>query len=285
MSHSQTIYDKNALSRMPLDVSVTPRKFQAEDYSKANKYWFANNAVLSLGTSLFSIYIPRGEKFFIKSVRYFEDQITDPDLKQKIKAFIQQEANHYQAHEVFNDSLNAKDIRVQREIEAAEKMFTFMEKWLPKKTQLGITVFAEHMTATGAKQMLKSPEVAKHQDAEVRKLWEWHAVEEIEHKSVAFDVYEAIGCGYVHRMWSVFIGLIIQIPFLGLSARRIFKREGQKVSIKQQAHQARKLMAKFHPDQKSIVDEFKMYFKPGFHPWQIDDREFLQGWYQRNNNS
>jgi len=285
MSHSHSIYDKNALSRMPIDVSVTPRKFEADDYSKTNKYWFANNAVLSLGASLFSIYIPRGEKFFIKSVRYFEDQITDPDLKQKIKAFIQQEANHYQAHEVFNDSLIEKDVRVQREIDAAEQMFSFMEKWLPKKTQLGITVFAEHLTATGAKQMLKNPEVAKHQDPEVRKLWEWHAVEEIEHKSVAFDVYEAIGCGYVHRMWSVFIGLLIQIFCLGMSVRRIFKREGQKISIKQQAREARKLMVKFHPDQKSIVEEFKMYFKPGFHPWQIDDREFLRGWYQRNNNS
>jgi len=270
------------LSRMPENVSMTVRKFQSEDYANSHKYWFANNAVLSLAASVFSIYIPRGEKFFIKSVRYFEDQIGDPDLKEKVSDFIKQEANHYQAHDKFNESMKDKGVDVDAELRTAERMFSLLEKWLPKKTQLGITVFAEHITATGAKQMLKRPEIAKHQDPEVRKLWEWHAAEEIEHKSVAFDVYEAMGCGYIHRMWSVFIGLVIQIPFLFVSIRRVFRTAASDVSIPQQRREAGKLMKEFHPDRRDIVDEFKLYFKPGFHPWDIDDRPFLNEWYEKH---
>ncbi len=269
------------LSRMPEDVSLTVRKFSGEDYSQSDKYWFANNAVLSMATSVFSIYIPRGEKFFIKSVRYFEDQIKDPELKAKVSDFIKQEANHYQAHERFNESLKEKGIDVDKELATAELMFSFMEKWLPKKTQLGITVFAEHITATGAKQMLKSPEIAAHQDPEVRRLWEWHAVEEIEHKSVAYDVYEAMGCGYIHRMWSVFIGLVVQVGFLTRSIRRTFRKESEQVSLREHRQGALALLKKFHPDRQALKEEFLMYFKPGFHPWQIDDRPFIEAWYQK----
>jgi predicted metal-dependent hydrolase len=279
-----TAHAKAEGSLMPEDVTVTVRKFQADDYGNARKYWFANNAVMSMAASVFSIYIPRGEKFFIKSVRYFEDRIEDPELKEKVKDFIKQEANHYRAHEDFNASLETKGINVQKELDTAERMFSLMEKWLPKKTQLGITVFAEHLTATGAKQMLKNPQVAEHQDPEVRKLWEWHAAEEIEHKSVAYDVYEAMGCGYFHRMWSVLIGLVFQFGFLYGSMKRVLKKEGETVSIKQQAGEARRLMKEFHPDRKELLEEFKMYFKPGFHPWQIDDRPFLKTWYQKQNN-
>lgn len=270
------------LSRMPEDLELTVRKFSGEDYSHSDKYWFANNAVLSLATSVFSIYIPRGEKFFIKSVRYFEDQITDPELKAKVADFIKQEANHYQAHDRFNASLKEKGIDVDKEIATAEKMFSLMEKWLPRKTQLGITVFAEHITATGAKQMLKNPAIAEYQDPEVRRLWEWHAVEEIEHKSVAYDVYEAMGCGYIHRMWSVFIGFLFQVGFLTKSFRRVFRKDIEAgISMKKEREEALKLMKKFHPDREELKREFLMYFKPGFHPWQIDDRPFLEAWYQK----
>ena len=126
---------------------------------------------------------------------------------------------------------------------------------------------------------LSTPSLAEVQDAEVRKLWAWHAVEEIEHKSVAFDVYEAIGCGYFHRMWSVFIGNIVQLFFMSGSIRRIFK--GQK-NLMRQRKEARKLMKSHHEGHRELFMEFFMYFKPNFHPWLIDDRSLLEEWYTQN---
>lgn len=270
----------DALSRKPLDVSLIARPLKQPDYPSVSKNWFADNAVLTTSINVFSIYIPRGEKFFIKSVRYFEDQIRDQDLQGLIKTFIKQEANHYKAHEVFNAGLENQNIRSLREEKAAEKLFAFMEKYLSKKVQLGITVFDEHLTASGAKLLLESKDLAESLDPEMRKLWEWHAVEEIEHKSVAFDVYEAMGCGYFHRMFSAIIGTLIQGVYIIASENRLLKEQGVK-RFGPEGKRAGKILASV-VNLKKVVKEFVLYFKPGFHPWDIDDRPFIQAWYEQH---
>ena len=278
MNNITTAY--NVLSRKPADVNLVARPFKDPEYQQVSKYWFADNAVLSIAMTVFSIYIPRGEKFFIKSVRYFENDIQDKELRELIRLFIKQEANHYKAHDVFNHGLEKKNIRSLREEKAAEKLFSFMEKWLPKKVQLGITVFDEHITATGAKALLESPELVRSLEPEMRTLWEWHAVEEIEHKSVAFDVYEAMGCGYFHRMFSALVGGIIQGVMILASENRLMKEEGVK-RFGPEGKKAVGLLRKFH-DLRKVARDFMMYFKPGFHPWDIDDRALIQAWYKKN---
>lgn len=280
MSQATTL--NHSLSRKPFDVSLQARNLEQPDYPSVSKNWFAGNAVLTTSINVFSIYIPRGEKFFIKSVRYFEDKINDQELRELVKIFIKQEANHYKAHEVFNTGLEKQNIRSLREEKAAEKLFTFMEKWLPKKIQLGITVFDEHLTATGAKLLLESEALAQSLDPEMRKLWEWHAVEEIEHKSVAFDVYEAMGAGYFHRMFSALIGAIIQGVYIIASENRLLKEQGVKrFGPAGQGRAAGKILTSV-VNIKKVAKEFVLYFKPGFHPWDIDDRPFINAWYKKH---
>lgn len=270
----------DTLSRKPAEVKLVARTFRDPEYQKVSKYWFAGNAVLSVAMTVFSIYIPRGEKFFIKSVRYFENDIQDSELQDLIRLFIKQEANHYKAHDVFNHGLEQKNMRALREERAADKLFTFMEKWLPEKVQLGITVFDEHLTATGAKVLLESPRLVESLEPEMRTLWEWHAVEEIEHKSVAFDVYEAMGCGYFHRMFSAILGVLIQGVMILASENRLMREEGVK-RFGPEGKKALRLLRKFS-DLRKVVRNFVLYFKPGFHPWDIDDRALIQAWYQKN---
>jgi len=277
---SQITVTAQTFSRKPSDVSIVVRNLEQQEYSGVSKNWFGNNGVLTASMNVFSIYIPRGEKFFIKSVRYFEDKIEDPELLSLVKAFIKQEANHYKAHEVFNAGLEHQNIRSSREEKAAEKLFSFMEKWLPKKMQLGITVFDEHLTASGAKLLLQSEKLAASLDPEMRKLWEWHAVEEIEHKSVAFDVYEAMGCGYFHRMFSALVGLIVQSVFIIGSENRLLREQG--ITRFGSEGKAAGRLIKSAIDIKAVVKEFVMYFKPGFHPWDIDDRPFIKEWYTKH---
>jgi uncharacterized protein len=279
MNNMISSYD--VLSRKPADVNLVARPFTDPEYRNVSKYWFAENAVLSVAMTVFSIYIPRGEKFFIKSVRYFENDIHDKELRELIRLFIKQEANHYKAHDVFNHGLEQKNMRSLREEKAAEKLFTFMEKWLPKKIQLGITVFDEHITATGAKVLLESKELVQSLEPEMRTLWEWHAVEEIEHKSVAFDVYEAMGAGYVHRIFSALLGIVIQGVMLVASENRLMKEEGVK-RFGSEGKKAVRLLRKF-TDFRRVARDFLLYFKPGFHPWDIDDRALIEAWYEKNN--
>ncbi len=58
-----------------------------------------------LAASLSAVF-PDGEDFFVRSVRHFRDQITDPELKRQVAGFIGQEAMHGREHRVFNDRLD-----------------------------------------------------------------------------------------------------------------------------------------------------------------------------------
>lgn len=277
---NQTSMAVQTLSRKPDDIFLLARRLEQPDYQSVNTDWFADNPILTTYMNVFSIYIPRGEKFFIKSVRYFEEQIDDAVLREQVKTFIKQEANHYKAHDDFNHGLEQRNVRSLREERAAEKLFTFMEKYLPRKIQLGITVFDEHITATGAKLLLEHEALAQTLDPEMRTLWEWHAVEEIEHKSVAYDVYQAMGAGYFHRLFSAFLAVVIQGVFLIGSENRLLKERGVK-RFGLAGKEAVKTLSGIL-NLKKVSKEFLLYFKPGFHPWDIDDRSFVKAWYAKN---
>lgn len=66
-------------------------------------------------------------------------------------------------------------------------------------TKLGATMCIEHITAIVAAEMIADHRHLEGSDEEMRKLWLWHGIEEIEHKAVAFDVWM-----YVTRDWSPF---------------------------------------------------------------------------------
>src|SRR3954463_12854487 len=53
-----------------------------------------------------SAVFPDGEDFFVRSVRHFRDQITDPALKRQVAGFIGQEAMHGREHRALNDHLD-----------------------------------------------------------------------------------------------------------------------------------------------------------------------------------
>ena len=103
-------------SRLPNGVVIQPRRFEFRDLKSVPQYWFADNPLITHLENAFSILIPPGERFFIRSVRLFEDRLADPELKDLVRAFIQQEGLHTRAHNEFNQSLRQFGIDVEREI-------------------------------------------------------------------------------------------------------------------------------------------------------------------------
>jgi predicted metal-dependent hydrolase len=117
--------------------------------------------------AVLSAMFPDGEDFFVRSVRNFRDRIDDPALKRDVAGFIGQEAIHGREHRVLIASPMAN---------------------------LAATAALEHYTATLAEILLSSEEAREQLGtAELRDVFLWHALEESEHKAVAFDVYRAVG--------------------------------------------------------------------------------------------
>jgi predicted metal-dependent hydrolase len=167
---------------------------------------FANDGdlVSSHVAAALSGVFPDGEDFFVASVRHYRDKITDPDLKRQVNGFIGQEAMHGREHRVFN----ARLAELGYPTKAVERFTRFglrlRTKYAPAKANLAATAALEHFTATLAELVLTSEETRNMFGHDgVRNLFTWHALEESEHKAVAFDVYRAVGGGERLRVWTM----------------------------------------------------------------------------------
>ncbi len=148
-------------------------------------------------------------------MRHYQDQITDPELKKAIKGFIGQEAHHSREHELMNGFLQERGVdlaRLEREILG---FMNLMRKYLSPERQLAHTVAVEHFTALMAEEFLLKYDALEEMDPRIAPIWAWHAIEESEHKAVAFDVYKAIGGSEFTRVTEM---MIVSVLFPVFSA-------------------------------------------------------------------
>src|SRR6478609_4705194 len=180
----------------PVGRKVPTRRISFEESLRELPKHFAVDGDLLLshiGASLSSVF-PDGEDFFVRSVRHFRDEITDPELKRQVAGFIGQEAMHGREHRAFNDRLDELGYPVKRYERITRAGLKNRERIASPKSNLAATAALEHFTATLAELLLTNEDVRRDfGHDEVRNLFLWHALEESEHKAVAFDVYKAIG--------------------------------------------------------------------------------------------
>lgn len=262
-------------NHLPSGVSIQPREPDMSALRNTPKLWFGGNPRLTIFNNVFSLYIPRGELFFIRSVRYYKDQIKDPELQAMITAFMQQETLHSKAHDAFNESFKNHGFDVDKELEYINRHFDWVEKWVPKRIQLGMTVFFEHLTASMAEGAFEIPKEESIIPLDVKEFFQWHAAEELEHKNVAFDVLTEIGGGYVTRMVSAILGPLLMLPAVRKTGQRM-----RKVYNESMTEENKQQMKEKGEADKRLKKQVRKYYSPSFHPWKQDDREILKQWYE-----
>lgn len=260
----------------PEGVSMQPREFSFADIDAIPQYWNMDNPVLTHFENAFSIMIPPGERFFIDSVRHHEKRVTDDEGRELIRAFVQQEGLHSRAHDRFNASYAKFGIDVRKQQRYADRVFGRLRRWLPWRIQLGITVFAEHLTAVGAHTLLDNDDAEDEMDPQMLEFWRWHAAEELEHKSVAFDLFAKVGGRYATRMLSVFIAVaLLAVPMLRITKGMM--NDDTHAPTRAERKEAAAFQRKILRQQAPML---AAYLRPSFHPWQIDDTAMLERWYQ-----
>ncbi|MFW2036384.1 metal-dependent hydrolase [Acinetobacter junii] len=204
------------------------------DKNKKFSFYYEDNSVVTSLFVVLSAMFPPGEMFFIESVRNVRDQITDEKLLEDIRNFIAQEAFHSREHKSLNEHLIQSNYPEVVEIEALTKARLDKFRKLPKVEQLAATVVMEHFTATLARLLLTDPLIKQKTTQESRNLWEWHALEELEHKSVAFDALKAIGGNTVRNRRIALIRVARFIaPITFDYWIQILKRKDIKFSVKE----------------------------------------------------
>lgn len=188
---------------------LTVRRMDFEFSDEVPEYWYGNDPFRTLLLAALSAGFPPGECFFIDSVRQFRDQISDPELKKAISAFIGQEAHHSKEHAGLNELMVRRGHAVNKiENEVARLMDKLRLKLSPAE-QLAHTAAIEHFTALMSEQFLLHADELESMDPQMAKLWAWHAVEETEHKAVAFDVFKAVSGDEWIRIKQMLIGSVL----------------------------------------------------------------------------
>ncbi|MDV2469315.1 metal-dependent hydrolase [Acinetobacter chinensis] len=276
MTTTQATTEKSYLKR-PKAIGITVRKPQFNPKA-IRRHFFANSPVMSHLLTALSSTFPIGEQFFVHSVRNVREKVTDEKLQAEIAAFIGQEAMHSKAHAEFNDAWRRDDYNLDSFQAWLGRRDAFIKNAHPK-LQLAVTCAFEHFTALLGGYILRHPEVLSTLDDDAIKLWVWHAIEEIEHRAVAFDVYQAVyKDDKVRRnvMKSVTTGFA-SLTFY--SASRLFMQDWRKSvpKVTQNAfgvYMIGKMLI-------SLIPEYLSYFKADFHPSEIDYTDLVNHWKAR----
>lgn len=246
------------------------------DFSQTPKYWFLDNAFLTRYMDGMASLFPDGEMFFVNSVRAVRDEVTDEALQKEISAFIGQEAMHAKAHREFDAYLAQTGLPIHECEQVAVRLLGLVKPLKSKKLELAVTAALEHFTATWAQRLLThQPSRERMLAPEMRRLFTWHAVEESEHKTVAFDVYKAVGGDYPTRVVAMALAMAILPAALAYIELKLLRHDRQLLNLKGWAKGLWYMFGPtgfFTPTIPLLFD----YFRPGFHPNDHDAGEALE---------
>lgn len=244
------------------------------------KNWHGQGTQVSHFFNALSLLFPAGERFFMDSVRNYRDQIDDPVLKKQVLAFIGQEAMHSREHVEYNEMLQANRLPARKIDQQNWAVTGWMKRVMPHWMQLAHTVAVEHYTAMLAGLMLDDPTRLEGSEEGYRQMWLWHALEETEHKAVAFDVWNAVikpgPIRYLKRVSVFLLATVTFWPVVFLIHTALIR------SDRYADHRVRGMgrVIKFlygprHGVFPRIAGEWLSFFRPGFHPWDHDNRHHL----------
>jgi uncharacterized protein len=262
----------------PSDLTITPRDRRFGRGTRTERWWNGGDPVATALYNALSATFPKGEAFFVESVRKFRDG-TPPKLAAEIKAFTTQEVMHSREHVAFNKRAHEAGYNL-KPLEDRVDWRLDMVRSRPPIASLAATMALEHFTAILAHELLKDPRHLAACDPESAAMWRWHAIEEIEHKGVAYDTWlHATRDWPRFKRWSVKakVMLLVTRNFLidrTAGALELLRQDG----LTGPGTWARLFWFAFgRPGMmRKVFAAWASFFMPGFHPWNHDDRPLIE---------
>ncbi|HEU5084261.1 MAG TPA: metal-dependent hydrolase [Acidimicrobiales bacterium] len=192
--------------RPTFDLSDLPRRWVGGSRLGT---WFGNAG---------HVFIPLGEEFFIDAVKEFRDRIDDPLLRREVASFMGQEAVHARIHQSVWDELRAQGVPVDAYASTIEQLRRTLEPFVPAELRLATTAALEHFTAAFGRAFLDE-DLEGVLPEPMAALLVWHGAEELEHRSVAFDVLAGVDDDLALRVAGLALAatLLVVVPGAGVA--------------------------------------------------------------------
>lgn len=258
---------------------VAPRK-TTFDLTEARVHWLADDAQATHTLNVGNLLFPSGERFFNDSLRNALPYVSDDRLRKDIRGFLGQEVTHGNEHERCVERMEEHGIDFRRELDLFERGRKVLNERVgslpePLRRQavllmVAATAAAEHFTASLAGYILEDNTWAHGDvDPDMAHLFLWHASEEIEHRHVAFDVYQHIGGGYVRRALVMApLGLAVLVVWPLLTSEVMRRDPASRGMWSWRRHRASVRRGEVFSLPRALWD-MRLYFKPGHHPGEL----------------
>jgi predicted metal-dependent hydrolase len=271
------------MKNRPSDLVIVNRRIEYNPLSilKENRIWNSEGIVMTHFLNAFQSLFPQGERVFIEAVRDCVAQNIssieqDSILKDDLAHFIEQEGRHSVVHEKWTKALTETGYSSMPKYDMELHNFrTWARTHLDKMTRLSITIGAEQYTASLAKLFSKDrPDIVFQSTPELQKVFIYHAMEELEHKGVSYDLYLKLHGGYIRRIAGMaFITFYIWENVLRRH-RYLLRRDGE------WHHNRKREFWKMYLGKNGIISvlipKIFEYMDPWFYPWQNDERRSFE---------
>lgn len=273
--------DRSAAARPSASRPIPVRRLQVDPSDLDGADWIVpGDPIFSHLMATLSAVFPRGEDFFVASVRRHRDAAAaDPLLKAQVKGFIGQEAMHGRAHRALNRRLAQLGYRTERADATIGRLVDAIFAMRPRRVAIAATAAAEHYTGLLAEAVLDHEPTRDilFGDPAIQPLICWHALEELEHKNVAFDLLVASGGRYPVRVAGFVVTTGALATYVAIEWGRCVLEDRSRITA---AHRRRfwsnlrrqKLLSPWFA--RNVV----AYLRPGFHPDDTDTDELVEHW-------
>ena len=245
------------------------------------RYWMAGDAFKTRVFDAVQSSFPDGERYFISAVRAFRDRITDPVLIQAVKDFTMQEGQHGQVHTHYNERLRRQGILIDAFTQQTKEVTENRLKTMSPEYNIAMTAALEHFTAMMADMFFAEKEMLDGADPRVRAMFAWHAIEEMEHKAVAFDVMQKVAnVDYGTRILAMTHATLAFSFFSAIAPWHMLKMDGY-TTRQRVALYAKGLPWLLGPRKGvfgRLLPMIASYYKPGFHPNHVPTVHNYQAW-------
>jgi len=240
------------------------------------RYWWGGELFQTHFLNALSSTFPFGEAFFVRSVRHYADRLEDPDLAKQVRAFAAQEGQHSRIHDDHVEFLLAQGYGG---LETRNRFFDRVVRWHNRRTpafSLAITASLEHLTALLARQVLdEEADWTATMEPRMQILWRWHALEESEHKAVAFDTYRAMELSYGLRVAAMVVSTLDLAFETFQRMLYMFWKDGRLFDLVAWARGGRFLFGR-GGFLLGLGADYRAWFRRDLHPDQIDDRATIE---------
>jgi len=268
---------------------IKVRKVNFRINKELNRFYYKGNPFSTHFINVLHILFPTGERFFVNSVLKHQKQITDEKLKKQMRNFCGQEGIHSSMHERFWNILNENGYIIKGyENHIDNLLHKVVAKIESEGTRLNnvdlvATVCLEHFTALFGHALFANVDLSeKKVPQDMAELFLWHASEEIEHKSVAFDVLQEVDKDeYVKRIIAMPVATAILYFYLSIGTIMMLYQDRKHLQItklpKQFFEFATGLFTELHGE---VFKEYFSFFKKDFHPSDLNDYHYAEEFFK-----